>query len=118
MALSKDSVLVSPQYAETVVNLLVSEKLSLASNTNKTYSLNTLLDTKVAEYNLASVSVELLVLDSVTGSTTINYYIPADAVAIVGIKEDGSVLIRNTFDTTLNFLVRITVRRKNTPVTP
>lgn len=112
MALTAQSKLASPNYASTVVRLLVKETFNLAANATKNYAAATLIGAaNVGEYDLSTLSVELLVLDNEASSPTNGFYVDATAAAVVGIKTDGSVRIVNTYSAQLSFMVRISVRR-------
>lgn len=88
---------------------VVTEDFTLASNGVKEYNLTTLLGEKAGEYNLYTPDIELYVKDNEAAPEVV--YIKASAVATVAIVDPGIVRITNSFETNLDFRVRIDVNK-------
>lgn len=91
---------------------IVSTKQDIASGANVTYNVATLLGAKAAKCDLTKINIRVDVLDTEGGSVTNGYFVDAVAVAAIGWKENGSVIIVNQHQATQNFYIRITVPLK------
>lgn len=93
--------------------LIKQEAFTLTNDTNKAYNVVDLLTpAQVANFDLATIQVELFVVDAEVDSPTNGYYIDAVNAAHVGFKTTGEVLVRNVYGSTLDFLIRIRVSKK------
>lgn len=88
---------------------VVKAKVNIVAGGNLDYTVATLAGADAALYDPIATKVEVLVLDVDGTSPTNGYYINSEAVATVGIKEDGSIRIHNYFNTTRSFYVSITL---------
>lgn len=91
---------------------LVKEEITIATNATKTYNVATMLSTNAALYDIPYSEVSVRVKDPDNTSPTYDHFIGAEAIALVGIKSTGEVLIKNLYETTLTFQVSIVVPRK------
>lgn len=91
---------------------LVKEEVVIASNATKAYNIATLLATNAGLYDLAYADVRVRVKDPDNTSPTYDHFIGAEAIALVGLKATGEVLIKNLYETSLTFQVTIVVPRK------
>lgn len=91
---------------------LVKEEITIATNATKAYNIATLLAPNAALYDIPYAVVQVRVKDPDNTSPTFDHFIGAEAIALVGIKTTGEVLIKNLYETTLTFQVTIVVPRK------
>lgn len=91
---------------------LVKEEVAIATNATKAYNITTLLAPNAALYDIPYATVQVRVKDPDNTSPTFDHFIGAEAIALVGIKTTGEVLIKNLYETTLTFQVSIVVPRK------
>lgn len=114
MALSKDAKLASPQYVETFVSLVVNERKSMNSNAVLNYDVVGLIGPgEIDKYDLSTLDCQVWVHDADPASPVRYMDVPAYSVVTVGLDTGaGGVRIVNTFTTSINIMVRITLRRK------
>lgn len=91
---------------------IVSAKQDIASGSSVSYNVAALLGEKAAKCDLTKINIRVDVLDNESGSVTNGYFVSAVAVAAVGWKESGSVIVNNQHQATQNFYIRITVPLK------
>lgn len=91
---------------------VVKEEVTLATGATKAYNLASILATNAALYDIAYSDVFVKVKDPDSTSPTYGYFISAEAIALIGLKDTGEVLIKNLYESTLTFQVNIAVPRK------
>lgn len=92
--------------------LLINVNINLNANQSNLWNVATLLDTKVTQYDLTSISIEAFVKDVEVGSDTKDYWVAADNIAAIGWKDTGEVYLKNLYTSTLSFKMRIRVNKK------
>lgn len=112
MALTKDSVLVSPDFVKTH-SITKKITFNLQSGASLTYSMSTILGASESKYDPASVRAEVLILDTDSSSVFYNYYVDGRGAISVGIKNDGSVRFRNEHSGTLQGVIVATYTLKD-----
>ena len=112
MALTADTVLVSPGYLDKhsrqikgTFNLAVGASLSLNLVTILTAA-------EAAKYDMANVTIETWIVDPEQGSPTVGYLVSGNAVIAAGFKATGEVILNNSYVSSLTGTYRITVRMK------
>lgn len=93
-------------------NRAVKETVVIASNATKTYNIATVLATNANAYDISYSAIDVKVRDPDSSSVTYEHFIGAEAIALVGIKSTGEVVIKNLYETSLTFQINIAVPRK------
>ena len=109
---SSGSTLVTQTTLKDENKILVQATTAIAAGNSQTWNLSTILDTSASKYDFSSTDIEVYVVDSDALSPTTGYYVRADAVAGIGFKTNGMVIVSNQYSTSLTFLVRIRVTKK------
>lgn len=91
---------------------VVKETVVIASNGTKTYNIATALATNANFYDIQYSTIDVKVKDPDASSPTFDYFIGAEAIALVGVKSTGEVLIKNLYETSLTFQINIAAPRK------
>lgn len=104
MAGLKDAVLISEENLQAILLTIGIIEVTLAPNATWTRKINILGDV----YLLKDVDLKVSVLDEVANSPTLGYWLPADAVASIGWKDSGDLIVINQHSTSLKF--RITAK--------
>lgn len=88
------------------VPLVFDAPINIAGSGTKRYDLKTLM-TDYSKYNLLSVRVSVLLLNSEAASPTRGYYINSEATITIGVNAEGIVMLQNTSPNSANVVVRI-----------
>lgn len=104
MAGLDNAVLVSEENLKASLLTIGVIEVTLAPNAAWTRKINILGNI----YVLEDVDLKVSVLDEVANSPTLGYWLPANAVASSGWKDDGSLIVINEHSTSLKF--RITAK--------
>lgn len=105
----KNAKVVSTDTFNTKRRFVVDNAGQLTAGQTATFNVATLLETDAGKYDLSKIQVEVFVKDSEVGSVTNGYWVDAVAVAAVGWKETGEVIIVNQHQATQTFYIRISV---------
>ena len=92
--------------------ILVQATVTLTAGNSQTWNLSTILAANATKYDFSSTDIEVYVVDTDSQSPTNGYYVRADAVAGIGFKTTGMVIVSNQYSISLTFLVRIRVTKK------
>lgn len=112
LADSKDAVLVTQGTLKNENKILVQATPTINAGASTTWNLATILDTEAAKYDFSTIDIEVYVVDNDNLSPTKGYYVRADAIAGIGFKTNGTVIVSNQYDTAQTFMVRIRVTKK------
>lgn len=114
MALTKETKLPGIKFTEQQVRLLKNDRISMNPGEAITYPFSELMPiaAEVPLYDPATIDVKIWVRDGQVSSPMYNYDVPGDTVVATGIKPTGDVKIVNNHTSSLNVLVRVTIRRK------
>ena len=92
---------------------LVNEQVALTAGQTKTYNLATLIGASAGDYDLGSATIQVLVLDTDTGSATKDYFVNAETIVRVGIKPTGEVIVQNYHTAAVTARIRISYPARN-----
>lgn len=92
--------------------LFMQDEITLAANATQTFDATAIIGaSNITTYDLTSVTVELLTLDTVSSSPTYQFYVPATAVSVIGVKKTGQFVVVNPTTTSRTYMVRAYIRR-------
>jgi hypothetical protein len=108
----KDKTLVTKQAMYDYRHFRINALVDLTAGQVRDWDLVTLLGADAAKYDMDKNEVQIFVLDTDPASPTFEFYIDANAVATLGMKEDGTIRIINQHTDTLKFWIRFIVHLK------
>ena len=111
MALTKDSVLASPDFVANYYKL-ISGTVTIAADGTTTLSIPSILGLESANYDLTMIEVKTFIVDPDSNSKTYNYWVDGSAVIAAGYKDTGVILLHNAFISSMTVRYRINLRLK------
>jgi len=111
----KELATIESDYKAYTDDRLTNVALSTIIEANDSYTLDAkTLFSDHAAFDLRSIQVRALMLDTTTGSPTNGYLINSESSLTVGVREDGSIRVHNHRDETS--IVYITISRPSAPL--
>lgn len=112
LAESANATLVTQTSLKDENKILVQATPSIAAGASTTWDLSAILASNAAKYDFNTIDIEVYVVDTDATSPTKGYYVRADAIAGIGFKTNGTVIVSNQYDSAQTFMVRIRVTKK------